>query len=573
MAQGFFKRFIQIIAFLSFFLCNTSFALHKNLFDSSGYSIDFYSTKPKEIQSYNAVMKVSLKKGLKMFAKNQGDDILTPQVSLKNAKNILDFVVNWPIPEFDSEKDIYMFERDVFIPVSVTPKQDSLPSSLDLEMDIVTCDDMCTKDTHLFSIGLPVQDDDQISSNVIDNYSVSNNSNLPYILLLSLLGGFILNFMPCVLPVISLKVLSVVKAKHSYNRRMHFAASSLGVISCFLVLGFIISSFKSTGQHLGLGFNFQHPVFVITITLLVLFFAFAVNDVLNIDIPESWKGWFVRHSQGNQLFSSFASGAFATILATPCTAPVLGVAMSMALALSSVEILLSFLCMGIGLSLPFIVFMLFPNSTNIIPAPGKWTVKFKKILAIFLYLTAIWLIWIIYSQLGFYPALSLFLSCLLLKFFLSKHAKLSYSLKILLILSAILSAYIIPIKTAMIENKIEKRIDKVWLNFSEGSLKRHIFRGEVVVVDITAEWCLTCKYNKVAVLDNPFIIRFMRENKVIGLRGDYTKYNQEISDFLKSRKQYGIPYTVIFSKKYPEGIVLPTILKNSDFVNAIKKAR
>lgn len=561
------------VVFIVLFLSNHSIAINKKLFESQRYSISFYSTKFSDHSSYDALIKIDMKNNWKMFAKNKGDKDLTPYIHAGNSQNIYDFIANWPDPKFDNNQGSYVFEKEVVVPISIAPRSNADSSVLNMDMNIVTCNKVCMHKVHSFSIELPVQDKDQLSRSVIEKYNSSKGNKLIYILLLSVLGGFILNFMPCVLPVISLKILSVVKAKGSSNASSHFIATSLGIISCFVLIGFIISSFKAAGYYLGLGFNFQHPVFVITIALLVVFFASAINDLISIDIPERWKTWLVKHSKGTQLMSSFTSGVFATILATPCTAPILGVAMSMALSLSAFEILLSFFSMGVGLSLPFIVFTIFPRSTSLIPSPGPWTIKFKKILAFLLYLTAIWLIWIIYAQLGFYSAITLFLSCLLLKFFLSKQVTLHLYLKMMLVIMVVVVSYVVPIKTSVLEERIESRIESVWQKFTERKLRDSINDGKVVVVDITAEWCLTCKYNKAAVLDNPFIIRFFKENGISGLRGDYTKHDEVISKFLKSRGQYGIPYTIVFSKKYPEGIVLPTMLKNSTLINAINKAR
>ncbi len=556
-----------------FFVCNPSFALNKSLFESPQYSIDFYSTKLKEDPSYEALLKIDMKKEWKMFARNTDNKDLTPYISLANTENIHDFIANWPDPKLDKNQGIYLFEKEIIIPVSITSKDNMSPSILNMDLNIVICNRICLNKIHSFSIELPVQDNDKFSRRIIEKHVSAKGGKLLYILMLSLMGGFILNFMPCVLPVISLKVLSVVKTRETSDARTHFIVTSLGIISCFVLIGAIIASFKSTGSYLGLGFNFQHPFFVITITLLLVFFAASISDLVNIDIPEKWKTWLVKHSKGRQLMSSFASGVFSTILATPCTAPILGVAMSMSLSLSAFEIFLSFLSMSIGLSLPFIVFAISPKSTNIIPAPGPWTVKLQKVLAALLYLTVIWLIWIIYAQLGFYPAITLFLSCLLLQFFVSRKVKLRFYLKLLLVVATIAVSYILPLKLSILEEKIDRRIEGVWNEFAEKDLSESINSGKVVVVDITAEWCLTCKYNKVAVLDNPFVIRFFEENGIVGLRGDYTKYDEEISKFLKSRNQYGIPYSIVFSKKYPHGIVLPTVLKTSDLIIAINKAK
>ena len=167
----------------------------------------------------------------------------------------------------------------------------------------------------------------------------------------------------------------------------------------------------------------------------------------------------------------------------------------------------------------------------------------------------------------------LFLSCLLLKFLLENHYKVRFFINLCLIILVVAVAYVVPIKTSSLEGKQEKRMDGIWQDFSESKIKKYIEKDKIVIVDITAEWCLTCKYNKTAVMNNPFMIRFLRENDIVGLRGDFTNRNEKISQFLKSRSQYGIPYTVVFDKNNRDGIVLPTFLKNSDIINSVKELK
>lgn len=555
-----------------------SLSVTLDLIDDQEYSIKFFSENLKNTHVYNLLLKVSPKAGWQVFAKNSGDTQSLPEITFKNLENIPDKEKVWPAPEFNKDKNAYIYQGDVFIPIKLRSDQLKTTSRVTLEFFIVLCKEgICVNKRDSFSVDLPKLDTDQQSYELIKSFRLSKsmvNIGLLSILGLSLLGGFILNFMPCVLPVISLKIFSVIKSRENNNNsRKIFAATSAGIISCFIIIGVIIYSFKSIGQHVGLGFNFQHPSFVITVILIIMFLASILNNTIYFDIPSSWKIFLLKHSDETRLLGSFSSGMFLTILATPCTAPFLGLAVSMALTLSMAEMFISFLFIGIGMAFPFMLLAFFPNLVRLIPSPGPWLSKFKKFLEILLYLTVLWLLWIISVQLGLYPAIALFLSCLLLKFFLSNRSKIPFYLKVITVSLIVFVSYAMPIKTSILEAREEKRIHDVWQTFEIKKITDYVDKGEVVIVDITAEWCLTCKYNKITVLNNPFIIKFMKENKVVGLRGDYTKENREIEKFLASYSQYGIPFTVVFSKKYPQGIILPTILKNSYLINTVKRAQ
>lgn len=573
--QSVFFRVLTLLVFLV--PMQESISKNMDLIDDQEYSIKFFSENHDNQHVYNILLKVSPKSGWKIFARNNGDTESLPEITFKKSDVTSYKGVVLSEPEFNKDKNAYVYKDDVFIPIKLHSDQ-LKDHSVKFESFVVMCKDgICINKKGSFSVDLAKVDHDQQSYEVIKLFSSSEslvNIGLLSILGLSLLGGFILNFMPCVLPVISLKIFSVIKSReNNKNARKIFAATSLGIIFCFLVIGVIIYSFKSIGQHVGLGFNFQHPVFVVTVVLIIMFLASILNDTIYFDIPSSWKVFLLKHSEETKLFGSFASGMFLTILATPCTAPFLGVAVSMALTLSVAEIFLSFIFMGVGMALPFMLLSFFPNLVHLIPSPGPWLNTFKKFVEVVLYLTVFWLLWILSAQLGVYPAIALFLSCLLLKFFLTNRSKIPFYLKVILISVVVFVSYTVPIKTSILEKMEEKRINDIWQTFEIKKISDYVDSGDVVIVDITADWCLSCKYNKIAVLENPFIIKFLRENKVVGLRGDYTNESREIEKFLESYSQYGIPFTVVFSKKYPSGIILPTILKHSYVINTVKRAQ
>ena len=305
------------------------------------------------------------------------------------------------------------------------------------------------------------------------------------LLLLAFGGGFILNVMPCVLPVISLKFLSLVKLKshHAKKARLNLLAMALGVVVSFVVLAICMILLKYAGQHVGLGFNFQQPIFIIAVIIILILFALSIRGSLFIDLPSPWKNFLIRYSDESRLLGSFGSGAFATLLATPCTAPFIGTAISVAFTLGFVEIIIIFTAMGVGMSMPFVVFAAFPKLLNIIPKPGAWLHKFKKFLEILLYGTVLWLLWILYGQLGLWPAIVMFGMCVLLKFVIETKRK-----RIFLIL-VICGAFFMPLKLFKTDQKIEAVRDALWQTFTASKLAQHLDKGDLVLVNITADWC------------------------------------------------------------------------------------
>ncbi len=391
-------------------------------------------------------------------------------------------------------------------------------------------------------------------------------------LLIAFVGGLILNFMPCVLPVVSLKFLSLVKLKnhHMKQARLNLLAIACGVVTSFVVLAMFMASLKYAGQHVGLGFNFQRPMFIIALVLVLMLFASSVRGTITIDIPSRLKQFLVKHSDESRLLGSFASGAFATLLATPCTAPFIGTAISFAFTLSFVKILVVFAFIGLGMALPFIVLAIFPRALGFIPKPGPWLSKFNKFLELLLYMTVFWLLWILSGQLGLLSTVIVFGFCILLKCVV--EAKLSWRVKLMGVVAIISCALVMPLKLSKMEHNIQQNIDASWHTFTHDKLEDYVNEGRVVLVDITADWCVTCKYNKFTVLRNPFFLKFIMQHNVILMKGEYTSENHEATRLLDTYARYGIPFTIVFSKRYPDGIILPTLFNYDDAVEAIQKA-
>ncbi len=347
------------------------------------------------------------------------------------------------------------------------------------------------------------------------------------ILLYALIGGLILNLMPCVLPVLSLKVLSVLShggAKTDKASRhkvfVHFMASAAGIITSFWLIAGGLVALKLAGESIGWGIQFQHPGFLVFLIVVILAFALNMWGLYEIPLPR-----FIAHRVGRRrddteptVLGDFLTGAFATLLATPCTAPFLGTAVGFALAGSAVDIFTIFTFLGLGLAAPYILLALMPRLFKYLPKPGAWMLKLRRVLAIALLATAAWLASTLYTV------------------------------------------------------STQPTLDAGWEQFSEAAIAPAVAEGKVVFVDITADWCLTCKANKRLVLDTEDVITGLNQPHVVRMQGDWTQQDEVIAAYLKSFGKFGIPFNVVYGPAAPQGIILPELLSKRAVLDALVTA-
>ena len=370
-----------------------------------------------------------------------------------------------------------------------------------------------------------------------------------YFILFAFIGGFILNFMPCVLPVISLKLFSLIKNKESSRGKLlrHNLAYTAGVIFSFLTLATIILILKNSGEYVGWGFQLQSPLFVAIMIIALFIFALNLFGLFEFITPGGNKlgGLDTRDS----FFGDFLSGILATILSTPCSAPFLGTALTFAFTSSNLMIFLIFIFIGIGLSTPFLLSAVFPGSLTILPRPGAWMDSLKKFMGLTLLLTIVWLYDVFLSLIGDnYLALILNLILITVFFAIYFHQKLGKN-KILKFLFYILPVVIflqllnhnpVPIKSGNGSVKATINPGKLdWMPWSEAKMQE--LRGELVFIDFTAKWCFTCKVNEKLVIDTKEFRDLIKEKNLKLLLGDWTKRDDVIGNWLKSHGSVGVP--------------------------------
>ena len=598
------------------------------------FNLLFGQKLTNQFNDYLLGLEVNLLPKWKIYWKNPGDAGLPPEISWKNAGNVDSVSLLYPMPKRFIFFDIQTFgyENEVVFPLEIKliDKEKKLSGFLDLNAQI--CSEICVPITQKFDLNKLnfIKEDttsfkkiisyknkipkrvtkeqlDLVSINIhkevvslkFKNYAISsindviiedengfinykpeildNNDNLnikfnkinkeinPQILKLTFLtndigyettldnlndyllenpsvyslglqiifiafvGGLILNFMPCVLPVLSLKMVQLVsyRTESVWVFRKKLLFNILGILTTFLLLSILAILIKSTGDYVGWGIQFQSPYFLVFMILLTCFFAFNLFGVFHYFLPSKVLSFLSYNKDG--YLGDFVTGVFLTFLATPCTAPLVGTAIGFALSGNILEIFSILLVMGVGLSLPLILLLFFPSIIKIIPKPGNWLNTFKKIMGFLLLLTSIWLMSILYSLL------------------ISTN----------------------PLSNVKKEDyEIRWDIEKNLLYPSQLAKE-----GEIVFVDITADWCITCKVNKNLVLNNPEIVEMFSKNNVKFLQLDWTKPNDKIKEFLALKNRYGLPYNEIYSSSIPNGKILPEILSKKivkEFIDMAK---
>ncbi len=398
------------------------------------------------------------------------------------------------------------------------------------------------------------------------------------ILLFAILGGLILNIMPCVLPVLSIKLLSVVQHGGSTPARVRasFLSSAAGVITSFIALAAIVTLLKSAGMAAGWGFHFQEPLFLIFLVLILNLFAANLWGLFEIALP-NWLGSTLskkRSIDEHSLSGHFFSGAFATLLATPCSAPFLGTAIGFAFSRGASEIFLIFTLMGVGLALPYLLVALRPALVSRLPKPGHWMITVKYILGIFLAGTAVWLIWVLAGQLGNQAAFVLAGISLLLFAVLwgVRHWSLGDEGSSILPIILLLSVISLLIPSIYPSEASRSATEKLWIPFNEAKITTLVEQGNTVFVDVTADWCITCKANKLLVLDTSKVTAALSAPNVVAMRADLTNPSRAISDYLARHNRYGIPFNAAYGPSAPEGIVLSELLTKSAVLQALSDA-
>ncbi|HIF9496298.1 TPA: protein-disulfide reductase DsbD family protein [Photobacterium damselae] len=413
-------------------------------------------------------------------------------------------------------------------------------------------------------------------SKVADNKPVIalQNDSLLKVIGLALLGGLILNIMPCVLPVLGMKLSSVISAKGLERRqiRAQFIASALGILVSFWLLAGFLALLKVSGQALGWGVQFQSPWFIGAMMIITGLFAANMLGLFEIRLSSNTNTWLATRG-GNSYGGHFVQGMFATLLATPCSAPFLGTAVAFALGANYLTLFAIFTALAVGMAAPWLLIALFPQLANALPKPGMWMNTVKTIFGLMMLVTSLWLLSLManFFSLKIVIVIGVIALALLLSQLWRIKGKRATLLTVGFLIIVTALGLIIGSLTA---DKWAKPLpqDHHWIPLNVEQIKQDVAQGKTVFVDVTADWCITCKANKVGVILQEPVYSALDQENIVLMRGDWTKPSDYVTNFLQSHGRFGVPFNIVYGPAAPNGIELPVILTSEQVLDALKQA-
>lgn len=392
----------------------------------------------------------------------------------------------------------------------------------------------------------------------------------------AMLGGLILNVMPCVLPVISLKIFGFVSEAGERPEKTFWLsmAFSMGIISCFAVLAAVVILLRAAGAQVGWGFQFQDYRFIVLISCLVFAFALNLFGVYELSVSAQATQGLAKLAGGQGYGGAFFQGVFATILATPCTAPFLGTASAFAFAQPGWATFLVFLFIGLGMALPYLLLAVNPKWLRYLPKPGSWMLRVKQCMGFLLVGTLLWLVWILGQMRGVDAIVRLGAMLLLIAILAwikgsfwtpvsSWRSRLLAAASMLCVVLLAAGAYLFVTRPSQL----------VWQAFSQAKLDRALASGRPVFIDFTADWCITCKTNERFAIDTSRVRQEFAKRNVVMLKADWTKGDPEITEILKQHGRAGVPMYLVYpgGGKETQPVLLPELITSQTVLDALNK--
>jgi len=484
----------------------------------------------------------------------------------------------WPpaASHFDEHfGDVAVYFEQVEVPLPLTRASgEAQPLIIEATFQGCQTDGICYPPmTRELSLELPAG-----TANVaVTTPSEGNTTSLGVILLILLsavAGGVILNLMPCVLPVLSLKALSLVDGGPQHARRSALWYT-LGVLVSFAVLGALALSLRSAGLALGWGFQLQQPLAIAILVYLMFAVGLSLSGVFQIGAGLAGAGQTLTEKKGPA--GDFFTGVLAVVVASPCTAPFMGPALAYAFSAPTALALGVFIALGFGLALPFLLIGFVPALANRLPKRGAWMNTFKHAMAFPMYLTAAWLVSILAAQRGADGVLWVLGGAVVLALALWWREQLRYddrrwpkALAMAVLLAALWPLCVIHRLPANATTAVAQAGE---FAYSAEQLAALRAEGRVVFVNMTADWCVSCKLNEKTVLSQDAFKTAMQQANAVYMKGDWTNVDPAITAFLESHKAVGVPLYVVYPAGGGEGEVLPTLLTAGIVEDALRKAR
>jgi len=491
---------------------------------------------------------------------------------LPDAKGVVLATPQWPKsqPHWDEhfgEVAVYFDLVEVPLPLRRT---NGAAESLVLEATFQGCqtDGICYPPmTRRVQVDLPEASPEQlvstqaISATSGDSAQAGAGGSLWLALLLALGGGLILNLMPCVLPVLSLKAIGLAQSGRSHDHaKAHALWYTAGVLASFIALGLAVLALRKAGLALGWGFQLQQPLVVAGLVYVIAAVGLSLSGVFSIGA--GWAGAGQSLTQKSGAAGDFFTGVLAVVVASPCTAPFMGTAMAFAFTSSAVTALAVFVALGLGLALPFLLIGFVPSLAKLLPKPGAWMETLKQVLAFPMYLTAVWLLWVLGRQRGVDAMAWVLAGAMVLALALWCWEKARWSgsaaKRVIAIVLFALSLWPVFALRGEAAEKTGAVADdaSAWTQEHMDALRAS---GRTVFVNMTADWCVTCKANEKRVLATDEFRASLEAADAEYLVGDWTNVDPAITKFLEAHGAVGVPLYVVFHGN-DNGVVLPTVL-------------
>jgi len=391
---------------------------------------------------------------------------------------------------------------------------------------------------------------------------------LPLVLLLAVAGGAILNLMPCVFPVLSIKALSIAKAQGGH--KSHGWAYTAGAVVAFLLVAGAMLIARAGGQAVGWGFQLQSPVLVGLLAYLFFVMGLSLSGLANFGTNLMGVGQGLSTQKG--LRGSFFTGVLAAVVASPCTAPFMGTALGYALTQTPVVSLSVFAALGFGMALPFLLICHIPKLNQYLPKPGPWMETLKQCLAFPLYLAAVWLLWVLGRQAGSDNMAAMVIGAIMIAFALWLKSLSPSKISGSIALAAVIGALLIPFNLLPNTHKTVSN-EGPWQTYQHSKFAQHQATGRPIFINLTADWCITCLANERMTLSTDAVKEALERLDVITLKGDWTNYNAEITTLLNKHGRSGVPLYLLYAASGKgEPRILPQILRTDDLLEALEFA-
>ena len=409
---------------------------------------------------------------------------------------------------------------------------------------------------------------------LLDKATSPLSLNLITALFFAFIGGLILNAMPCVFPILSIKILGFIEQSQGSREKMmqHGLVFSAGVLTTFLIVAGLLLFLRSTGDSIGWGYQLQSPLIISL--LIYLFVAVGIVFMGNLVLGSQLAKYGVLAQGQRDLAGSFLTGVLAVVVASPCTAPFMGPALGMAFLQPGLGSLFIFLALGIGFSLPYMTLSIFPQLLSKLPKPGEWMETLKQIMAFPMWGSALWLTWVLSSQVELQSVFAVLIGALLVAASLWLLEKTQNSQGLSRSFALFISVILLAFSLWLIPNSYKASPEEIEGNdyrFSSERLENLRLNQQAVFLNFTADWCITCKVNEAIALNRESVKKILADKNIVYLKADWTRKDPEIASMLANYGRTGVPLYILFPTQ-GEPIILPELLTEDllvDFINKI----